>query len=158
MRIGTKSVLFGAHCFLLHPWFVAWGWMDLYRANVERSIHSKAGQARLRELREALLALPAKALEADIFAEGTREQPRVCALGAWALHKHGGDVDAAHAMVPRDGDDCETQQALKAHGWPKLVVFEAIYMNDEGSYRVQTPAQRYDYIMRWLDENLKAPL
>ena len=21
MRVGTKSVLFGAHCFLLHPWF-----------------------------------------------------------------------------------------------------------------------------------------
>lgn len=30
MRIGTKSVLFGAHCFLLHPWFVAWGWWRLY--------------------------------------------------------------------------------------------------------------------------------
>jgi hypothetical protein len=30
MRIGTKSVLFGAHCFFLHPWFVAWGWWKLY--------------------------------------------------------------------------------------------------------------------------------
>ena len=30
MKIGTKSVLFGAHCFFLHPWFVAWGWWKLY--------------------------------------------------------------------------------------------------------------------------------
>lgn len=30
MKIGTKSVLFGAHCFFLHPWFVAWSWWRLY--------------------------------------------------------------------------------------------------------------------------------
>jgi len=30
MRIGTKSVLFGAHCFILHPWFVALAWWKLY--------------------------------------------------------------------------------------------------------------------------------
>lgn len=30
MRIGTKSVLFGAHCWFLHPWFVAAAWRKLY--------------------------------------------------------------------------------------------------------------------------------
>ena len=30
MRVGTKSVLFGAHCFFLHPWFVAAAWRKLY--------------------------------------------------------------------------------------------------------------------------------
>lgn len=30
MQIGTKSVLFGAHCFFLHPLFVAWAWWKLY--------------------------------------------------------------------------------------------------------------------------------
>jgi hypothetical protein len=30
MKTGTKSVLFGAHCFLLHPWFVAAAWWQLY--------------------------------------------------------------------------------------------------------------------------------
>lgn len=30
MKIGTKSVLLGAHCFFLHPWFVAWGWFKLH--------------------------------------------------------------------------------------------------------------------------------
>lgn len=30
MKIGTRSVLFGAHCFILHPWFVAWGWFKVF--------------------------------------------------------------------------------------------------------------------------------
>lgn len=30
MKIGTKSVLFGAHCFFLHPFFVAAAWTKLY--------------------------------------------------------------------------------------------------------------------------------
>ena len=30
MKIGTKSVLFGAHCFLIHPWFVFVAWWKLY--------------------------------------------------------------------------------------------------------------------------------
>ena len=30
MTIGTKSVLFGAHCFFLHPFFVARAWWHLY--------------------------------------------------------------------------------------------------------------------------------
>jgi len=30
MKVGTKSVLYGAHCFFLHPWFVAAAWWKLY--------------------------------------------------------------------------------------------------------------------------------
>lgn len=30
MKMGTRSLLFGAHCFFLHPWFVAWAWWKLY--------------------------------------------------------------------------------------------------------------------------------
>lgn len=30
MKVGTKSVLFGAHAFWLHPWFVAAAWWKLY--------------------------------------------------------------------------------------------------------------------------------
>lgn len=30
MKIGTKSILFGAHCFFLHPFFVFAGWWKLY--------------------------------------------------------------------------------------------------------------------------------
>jgi len=30
MKVGTKSVLFGAHCFFIHPIFVAIAWTKLY--------------------------------------------------------------------------------------------------------------------------------
>jgi hypothetical protein len=30
VRIGTRSVLFGAHQFAIHPWFVAVAWWQLY--------------------------------------------------------------------------------------------------------------------------------
>jgi len=30
MKIGTRSVLYGAHCFFLHPWFVAAAWWKLF--------------------------------------------------------------------------------------------------------------------------------
>jgi len=30
LPMGTKSVLFGAHCFFIHPWFVAAAWWKLY--------------------------------------------------------------------------------------------------------------------------------
>jgi hypothetical protein len=30
MKVGTKSILFGGHCFLLHGFFVAWAWKRLY--------------------------------------------------------------------------------------------------------------------------------
>lgn len=30
ISVGTKSVLFGAHCFIIHPFFVAIAWIKLY--------------------------------------------------------------------------------------------------------------------------------
>jgi hypothetical protein len=30
VRVGTKSILFGGHQFLIHPWFVAWAWWRLF--------------------------------------------------------------------------------------------------------------------------------
>lgn len=157
------------------------GQLELFRANVERSIRGRAGQARLRELREALLALPVKELEAEMFAGGAPEKPRVCALGAWALAKAGGDVERAADMVPGDADDYDTARALGPSGWPRLVVLDAIYVNDltewvydavEGPHqspyaytgvphgpvlygRRETPAERYRRVLRWVEDKIK---
>lgn len=30
MQVGTRSVLYGAHCWCVHPLFVAWAWWSLY--------------------------------------------------------------------------------------------------------------------------------
>lgn len=30
LPVGPRSVLFGVHCWFIHPWFVAWAWARLY--------------------------------------------------------------------------------------------------------------------------------
>lgn len=30
MNMGTRSVLYGAHCAVIHPWFLAVAWWKLY--------------------------------------------------------------------------------------------------------------------------------
>jgi hypothetical protein len=136
------------------------GQFDLYRANVDRSIRSKAGQARLRELRDALLALRVKKLEAGIFIAGDEDNPRVCGLGAWALH-HARGVAEASAIVPKypadvAADDYDTADALKRFGWPKLVVWEAIYVNDLAWSRISSE-ERYQRVLAWVTKNISEP-
>lgn len=156
------------------------GQLGLFRANVRRSIRSKRGQARLRELRDALLAMPVKELDADVFVEGEAPNPAVCALGQWALTKAGGDVEAAQQMAgvyPESDED--TAAALAEHGWPRLVVLETIYENDDTRGRdievygpsmspwhyghfwrgvryfiPETPAERHARMLAWVEQRL----
>jgi hypothetical protein len=157
------------------------GQMELYRANVERSLRGYFGQQRLKELRDALLALPVKELHEDTFAAGSNEAPRVCALGAWALAKCG-DVEKARELIGLAEDDEDTADVLKSHGWPRLVVMDAIYMNDDyrpvheyfegpsqspyayyGGYRgvlytrQETPAERYERVLAWVERQIAPP-
>lgn len=105
------------------------GQLELYRANVARSIRSRKGQDRLRELRDALLAMPTKSLEAETFLKPSGE---ACALGVWAdrYTKDGPEEDRA-VMQAFQGDDHETADLLEPLGWPKLVVLDLIYQNDD---------------------------
>lgn len=146
--------------------------LELFRGNVRRSIRGYFGQARLKELRDALLALPVKVLHADIFAEGTKDAPRVCALGAWALAKTG-DPETARSLVSDPDSDNETADSLKQDGWPKLVVLDVIYENDRTAYvyetvegpanrweslpqlwREETPEERYTRVLAWVNEQI----
>lgn len=156
------------------------GQLGLYRANVWRSMRGKAGQKVLREMRDALLALPVKELHAEVFAEGTPEKPKVCALGAWATAKTGSPA-AATALLRDPEYDNETAEDLAKHGWPRLVVLDTIYINDASrstehkvcgplarheSYRYyhqswpavyyepETPAERYARVLGWVNEHI----
>jgi hypothetical protein len=100
------------------------GQLDLFRANVQRSIRGKQGQARLRELRDALLSMPVKALYDDLWRSGDQ----VCALGAWAARF------SPSVAVSNDADDHDIATALGDVGWPRLVVLEAVYLNDDREF------------------------
>lgn len=152
------------------------GQLELYRANVERSIGSKAGQARLRELRDALLALPEKRLAGDVFAPASGE---ACALGVWAKQY----IPDAEEVRRFDGDDDDTATLLKPFGWPRLVVKDLVYANDGENYvyeehlgphrwpqsysyrsdwpllhgRDETDEERYVRVLAWVEDNIAKP-
>jgi hypothetical protein len=147
--------------------------LNLYRANVDRSIASKAGQARLRELRDALTALPEKKLADEVFAPPTGE---ACALGVWAK-RHIPDAETVQTF---DGDDNDTAELLKPFKWPRLVVMDLVYANDEPNYiyeshlgphrepwayrdprawpleraRLETDDERYARVLAWVEERI----
>ncbi len=153
------------------------GQMELYRGNVMRSIRSKKGQARLRELRDDLLALPTKALQADIFSKPSGE---ACALGVWA-QRHHPQREAVDTFRGEDDDDTAT--FLRDY-WPRLVVMDLVYVNDSESFvteyhlgphqnpwdyrayshswplyrsRPETDEERYARVLAWVNEHIVPP-
>lgn len=127
------------------------GQTDLYWANVDRAFFSRAGRAKLAELLATLDAMPVRELYPDIFVE-TRERPAVdpwphlapdddaraeiapkgavCALGAWAASALGPEKAAALFASP-EPDSIAMGEALARLGWPKLVVHEIVFENDD---------------------------
>lgn len=140
----------------------------LWEANQERSLKSKRGQAALRRLEAALLALPEPKLIADAI-----ETPDglVCGLGALAKYEHyEGSLelpqkpaeDASHEewdewYTHGDYDGEATEDAMlalaAALNVPKLVAVAIIHENDD-SYQTQTPEARYSkvlaFVRRWI--------
>ena len=146
---------------------------NLFQGNLKRSLRGRAGQAALRELEAALLAMPEKALYADVFAEPSGE---VCALGAVAVARkqaQGLSRDEALATCA-DVDPYDSEEECEALGFPRLVAQAVVWENDEahttvwevaygpahpgrGSYkggipfiRDVTPRERYDAMLAWV--------
>ena len=130
--------------------------IQLYRANVERSIQGKRGQALLRELKDALLALPEKKLCSEFFAN--TQTGEVCALGAVALHrkiKSGMSVVEAikeiDAKYP-EGEDARS--AAKEFNIAECLAAEITFVNDE-MWNYKDDESRYDGVLKWVLDNLK---
>lgn len=135
----------------------------LWEANQERSLKGKKGQAALRRLETALLALPEPKLIADAIED---TDGLVCGLGALAKHEHyEGDLslpqrpaeDAPHEEWDEwyshgDYDGEATENAMLALAEvldvPKLVAIAIIAENDN-RYNVKTPEDRYRHLLAW---------
>lgn len=123
--------------------------LNLYRANVDRAIGGKRGQAFLRDLRAALDALPEpKRLIADELKAATGE---VCAMGSVGLMR-GLDMQKV---------DYEEPRAVGAlFGITSILAAEIAFVNDEGPFYwrhgTETPEARYERVSRWVNENLLA--
>lgn len=145
------------------------GQFALWDANCRRSMRGRAGQRELKELEAALLALPEKRLIKDAL---TDDQGGVCAIACYAQHK---GIDLS-TFDPED----ESDQVGIAAGMPRLVAWQVVALNDitldtvwevadgpiqrgHGVYhggiplvRDMTPEERYEHVLTWVRERVKA--
>ena len=117
--------------------------LELWRANVERTIASKRGQIFFKELLQALDEMPEKRLIQESLLKDSGE---VCALGSLGLKK---GID----LTDLDPDDPE--QVGRAFGISSMLAQEVVFQNDEGSHYQQTPEERWTRMREWTKENIK---
>lgn len=112
-----------------------------WRGQVASSIRGKRGQKLLKELAEALDAMPVKRLIAhELKAEGS-----YCALGVVG-EKRGINLEDL------DPDDSET--VAKEFDIAEQLAQEIVYQNDEASCSWNSPEERWVYMRKWVDEQL----
>jgi hypothetical protein len=124
--------------------------LNLYRANVDRAINGKRGQAFLRELIAALDALPEKKLIARSFAD----TDGVCALGSVARMR------GVTEKLPKMSEDLDIgEQAAKVLGIAECMAREIMYENDEHYAYWKDPSEgdelRWERIRRWAAAQVK---
>lgn len=113
-----------------------------WRGAVGRAIRGKRGQAFLKELLEALDALPEKRLIADALV---CEDGSCCAMGALAL-KRGIDVS--------DVDPHEPSEVAGTFGIAEALAQEISWENDS---RFGTQEARFAWMRKWVESKIKEP-
>ncbi len=154
------------------------GQFNIWQANCNRSLQGKRGQAALKRLEVALLSMPTKRLIREAISEVNEDAGRleVCALGAVAMME-------GHEKILYS--DEEPEEAGKAMGFPRLVAWKVVEMNDiqfDGEYRWvegptkpqyeweraryraegihqwfdYTPEERYEKVLTWVRSQLRS--
>lgn len=116
--------------------------LDLYRASVDRALQGRRGQAFLRELIEALDALPEKIL---ITGELIAENGACCAIGS---------VCQSRAIDVSKIDYEEPRMVGAALGIAPSMAAEIAFMNDEWEGPRETSEDRWARMRRWAVNNL----
>jgi len=118
--------------------------VGLWRAAVARAINGKRGQAFLREMADALDAMPVKELVAD---EVVRDDGHVCAIGAVAV---------ARKLSVVGLDVYDQDEVARTFGIARALAAEIAFENDDdfSRHRSETPAQRWQRMREWVDAQL----
>ena len=139
---------------------------EMIQWNLKRHIASPKGQAKLREFRDALLAIPGRRLiDGALVNEGD-----VCAIGAFAAYKRvqqGLDWPAAVEAIrdlyqPKthwgwleDSDAYTTQDAgVRECGLTRTLAWQLAWQNDETLDRL-TPEQRWQAMYDWTCKQIR---
>jgi hypothetical protein len=121
--------------------------LAFYRSAVDHAISGKRGQSFLRELGDALDAMPEKRLIAnDLHYEGA-----VCAIGSVGVRR---GIDMSK-LNPEDA-----VSVGKVFGIAECMAREIVFENDEGlgywKTESETPEMRWERMRAWVHRNLKS--
>jgi hypothetical protein len=119
-----------------------WQVINVWRGAVSSSIRGKRGQAFLRELIDALDAMPKKRL----VAHDLKNDEGVCALGCVGVSR-GLNVDA---LDPDDWNGLATAFNIAAP-----LVREIEYENDEAGAWNDTPEKRWTRVRNWAARQIR---
>ncbi len=124
---------------------------------------SKRGLQALRELREALLALPAKRLIADDFAVPTEVlgcgpvavlEGDVCVVAAYARHKGLSPAELVGLAEDLCDADRTARWAAESLGLRFTLAWILVELNDEDLEHC-TPEERYGCVLGWINRHLR---
>ena len=126
-----------------------------WRGAVASAIKGKKGQALLKEMEAALLALPEKRLCTGWVDP---EASEVCALGSVALKrkmdagKH--RIDSFEELAQEFLEDVAANEVSDEFGIADAMAQEITYVNDEHGRYDETPAQRYERVLAWVRKQI----
>lgn len=113
-----------------------------WRGAVASAIRGKRGQALLREMRDAMDAMPEKRL---ISHDLVNEDGERCALGCVAVAR---GIDVSRV------DPEEPEQVAAAFGVSEALVREIAFENDEYG---RTPEERFTDMRKWIERRITPP-
>ena len=120
------------------------GW-DLvrWRGAVTSAIRGKRGRAMLLELRDALDAMPEKALIAHELVDAAGS---FCTLGV---------IGNARGLPLSEIDPEDSDQVAKLFDIAPALAKEIVFENDEGSWRDETPHGRWARMRQWVENAIE---
>ena len=123
------------------------GQFALWHANCDRQIASKKGQAAMRELEAALIAMPNKRL----IKEGVACEGELCTVGVLVVAikvRKGADQDVLISEL-EDVDE-DTDDWAEREGVPRLVAWKLVELNDILGNASETPEHRYERVLDYV--------
>lgn len=119
------------------------GWALIrWRGAVTSAIRGKRGRELLIELRDALDAMPEKALIAHELVDAAGS---FCTLGV---------IGNARGLPLAEIDPEDSDQVAERFGIAPALAKEIVFMNDEASWHDETPQQRWARMRQWVENAL----
>ena len=126
--------------------------LELYRSAVRRAMAGRRGQKALRDLLDALDAMPDKQLIQHSFSAACG----VCSLGALAAHL-GIDVSDLDEEQhdPDDPEPIDTGVVGARLDIAPSMAAEVMFMNDEASWHAESPEKRWARMREWAARHIR---